>query len=431
MISDPTIKTVPFNVSGGYVATYPFTFRFFGGDIKCRLTKSDGYFVELVEGIDYSVSAPGDSGNVTKIAAWPAAATLTVYRQSLRTQTINLRNNDIPDAEVYETAIDHAIAIVQELAENLDRTIRFPIVDVSPISDMPTAAVRSGRVLGFDSLGNPQAMVGLEAVSASDYGKTLVQAGDIAAALVVLGGGTTGKSLFATTTKAAAQAIINGSGLDSDTLDGIHAAGFRAAGDKPATAGDADMVSGCGIGAYTVLANNYNIDTLVKPGNYYVYSPKNTAGAVIANYDCVISVNGKDAGNVVQNCILFGLGRPTFLQRALSGGTWFPGVSPYWDTVWNTNTDGNVGQPPAPKPTKGTPAGGANGVGQRLSGTAAGGSTLYRSGSSNLTGIWDITAVTFITASGSFLGMQSEIDTGSMGVVGAANTVDYVTTRVS
>lgn len=186
-LSSTPVK-VQFDVSGGPPASFPFAFRFWStGEVKAVLTASGGD-IDLVLGTDYTVSTPGAGGTLTRVGTWPAAIRLTIYRELDLSQDTDLANNTTQDAEVYESMVDRAVAITQQVAERTDRLVRFPVSEPTATPDMPSATERANKFLAFDADGTPTPAAGaVGEFPVTDYIKTLLDDNDEAAAQLTLG----------------------------------------------------------------------------------------------------------------------------------------------------------------------------------------------------------------------------------------------------
>lgn len=150
-----TATKVQFDVSAGPPSSFPFTFKFWStSEVKAKLLTTGGE-IALALGTDYSVSAPGTGGTLTRLSTWPSATRLTVYRELELSQGTDLVDGSVQSAEVYETMVDRAVALAQQIDEKTDRIVRFPISEASVTPDMPSAADRASKYLAFDSSGNP------------------------------------------------------------------------------------------------------------------------------------------------------------------------------------------------------------------------------------------------------------------------------------
>jgi hypothetical protein len=119
--------------------------------------------------------------------------------------------------------------------------------------------------------------------------------------------------------------------------------------DGPGSGLDADTVSGYGIGAYTILADNYEINNLIVPGRYAVTNPYLNGSLFLAR-TFGIDVIAYNSGNIIQFLHVME-SVSGFYKRIRSGGTWYPGTGTA-TYIYDSWTDGNGGQPPAPKPSR-------------------------------------------------------------------------------
>ena len=158
MITTPDFRKIYTFVAGASVPTYPITFTYqAAAEVFAELTKPDGTNVPLTQGVDFSVTAgPVTLGTFTKIGTWDVAATqLTIYRVTPQTNTTDLVNGSVYDADTAESSIDELTQMIQELQGNRDLALVGSITDPSAPGPLPTAASRSGRFLAFDASGDP------------------------------------------------------------------------------------------------------------------------------------------------------------------------------------------------------------------------------------------------------------------------------------
>ncbi len=157
-ISTTTIK----NSFAGNNSTSAFTYTFkisAASEMQVIIRSSAG--VETIKTITthYTVSGVGNSGGGTvtfQSGHIPATGeTVVLRRVTAQTQTMDLIDNDPMSADTIETAHDKSIALIQELQEQLNRSIkvsRTATITTPEITDDATA--RAGKLLGFDSTGN-------------------------------------------------------------------------------------------------------------------------------------------------------------------------------------------------------------------------------------------------------------------------------------
>jgi len=171
---------------------------------------------------------------------------------------------------------------------------------------------------------------------------------------------------------------------------------------------DAATVSGYGIGV-DVSPTTTNLNSLYKGGKYYYANactgapPQNTSAGVVE----VIGVSSTVSVQIASICPTTNQPRQFFRFLAAGTGTWFE--------IFNAYSDGNGGQPPAPKPI-GT--GAPYTVGGLKNTTYTAGQTMYSSGYSDNTkaGNYYYLYLDCISASGIVSGFGSEMYAGSAGL---------------
>jgi len=157
-ISTTTIK----NSFSGNGSTSAFTYTFkisANSEMQVIIRSSAGVETIKTLGTHYNVSGAGNSGGGTVTFTSgniPASGeTVLLRRVTAQTQTMDLIDNDPMSADTIETAHDKSIALIQELQEQLNRSIkvsRTATITTPEITD--DASARAGKLLGFDSTGN-------------------------------------------------------------------------------------------------------------------------------------------------------------------------------------------------------------------------------------------------------------------------------------
>jgi hypothetical protein len=133
-----TTNTVAGPFDGNDVATeFPFTDIkvFNNSDLVVTLTDTAGAEVTLTEDVDYTLALNSDQdaspgGTITYPVAGDPLATdekLTGKRISTKTQGMDLSNQSKYDPAVVETSADKAIQLIQELQEEVDRSVKVSI----------------------------------------------------------------------------------------------------------------------------------------------------------------------------------------------------------------------------------------------------------------------------------------------------------------
>ncbi len=155
-ISTTTIK----NSYSGSGSTSAFTYNFkitANDDIQVIIRSAAGVETVKTLGTHYNVSGVGNnSGTVTFTSGNIPTATETVVlrRSTTQTQAMDLIDNDPMSAETIETAHDKAIAINQELQEQVDRSLKLSRTNTMTSTEFTVDATnRANKVLTFDATG--------------------------------------------------------------------------------------------------------------------------------------------------------------------------------------------------------------------------------------------------------------------------------------
>ena len=161
-ISSTTRIAGPF-IGNGTASVFPFTFKVFSAaDIDViRLTVSSGVETTLVLTTDYTVTLNVDQnsnpgGSITLVAGNLASGfTLTITSDIANLQPTDLTNQGGFYPEVITDSFDRATIQIQQMADEVSRSIKAPISDASPDMELPSASVRANTFLAFDASGNP------------------------------------------------------------------------------------------------------------------------------------------------------------------------------------------------------------------------------------------------------------------------------------
>lgn len=164
MISSAIRKVGPF-VGNGSASVFPFTFKVFSKADLVVVRALAGAETTLVVDSDFTVALNADQdgnpgGSITLTAgALAVGYTLIISSNIEETQQTQLTNLGGFFPEVITAALDKLTILVQQLQEQLDRAVLFPITDPSLNTELPSVALRAGHLLGFDSnTGAPVAM---------------------------------------------------------------------------------------------------------------------------------------------------------------------------------------------------------------------------------------------------------------------------------
>lgn len=154
-----TLDTRIAYAADGISTSFAVPFPFFGPDeITVYQTTGAGVQTTLVRGTDYTVTGGGGgTGTVTAVSAPAAGLTWTIVRTTAVTQNLAIPNGQDMPGPALERALDRLTAAAQEAQAAVTRAIRVPEGQATPPPALPTAADRAGKVLAFDSNGDPTA----------------------------------------------------------------------------------------------------------------------------------------------------------------------------------------------------------------------------------------------------------------------------------
>jgi hypothetical protein len=161
-ISSTTRIAGPY-IGNGTASVFAYTFKIFSAaDIDVvRLNVSTGLETTLVLTTDYTVTLNVDQnsnpgGSVTLVAgALASGFTLTITSDIANLQPTDLTNQGGFYPEVITDSFDRATIQIQQMADEVARSIKAPISDASPDMELPSASVRANTFLAFDASGNP------------------------------------------------------------------------------------------------------------------------------------------------------------------------------------------------------------------------------------------------------------------------------------
>jgi hypothetical protein len=140
----------------------PYTFKVFAAaDLNVvRLNTSTGVETSLVLGSDYTVALNGNQntnpgGTVNLTVAASATSTVTITSDIANLQPTDLTNQGGFYPEVITDSLDRATIQIQQMSEDVGRSLKGPISDGNLNMELPTAAVRASKYLVFDANGLP------------------------------------------------------------------------------------------------------------------------------------------------------------------------------------------------------------------------------------------------------------------------------------
>lgn len=162
-ISSSTRKAGPFT-GNGTATTFPFTFKVFQASDLLVVRLNTSTFVEstLVLNTDYTVALnqnqntnPG--GSIVLGAVLATGFTLTATSDIQNLQPTDLTNQGGFYPTVINDALDRATIQIQQIQEEVDRSLKYPISDPVSGAVLPSVGARSTTVLAFDENGEPVA----------------------------------------------------------------------------------------------------------------------------------------------------------------------------------------------------------------------------------------------------------------------------------
>lgn len=155
-------------IAGPFIGTstatvFPFAFKIFtASNLQVvRVDTSTGLESTLVLTTDYTVSLNADQdsnpgGNVTLLAVLATGFNMVITSDIANLQPTDLTNQGGFYPEVITDALDRATIQIQQMADELTRSIKIPISDgLSLDMELPSAAARANSFLAFDATGEP------------------------------------------------------------------------------------------------------------------------------------------------------------------------------------------------------------------------------------------------------------------------------------
>lgn len=162
MISSTVRKAGPFTGNGS-ASTFPFTFKVFTkNDLEVvSVAISTGAETTLTVDSDYTVSLNADqNSNPGGSITLTAGALATGYRLIISSTIEELQQTDLTNQggfypSVITDALDRLTILVQQLQEQVDRSLKYPTTDGDITSQLPSAEQRAGKLVYFGSDGSP------------------------------------------------------------------------------------------------------------------------------------------------------------------------------------------------------------------------------------------------------------------------------------
>lgn len=116
----------------------------------------------------YTISGSTDAlghysngGTVNAVTAPASTVRWVIYRDPMRTQSLDLQDANSFPAENIEAQLDYATMLIQRVEDLIGRSLRQPDGDTSAVGLLPSSVERASKYLSFDSSGNPTAITEL------------------------------------------------------------------------------------------------------------------------------------------------------------------------------------------------------------------------------------------------------------------------------
>ena len=145
----------------GSVVAFTYAFKIADATFVQVIVKTNATGAESVRAIgtgstNYAVTGVGAAGGgtVTFVTAPTSAESVILRRSTTQTQTLDLIENDNLPANSLETAFDKNLSLIQELQEQLDRSIKISRANTMTSTEFTVSATdRASKILAFDSSG--------------------------------------------------------------------------------------------------------------------------------------------------------------------------------------------------------------------------------------------------------------------------------------
>ena len=161
VMADVSTTTTKVSYScNGSTTTFDFSFPITATSdltVVLRVTTT-GVETTLTEATDYSLSTVNNDytngGTVTTVATYASGNTITLIQEIPQTQSTTLQDSGILRVAALEFALDRLTLLVQQLQEQLDRSMVVPRTETLDMA-LPNSVDRANQYLSFSSLGVP------------------------------------------------------------------------------------------------------------------------------------------------------------------------------------------------------------------------------------------------------------------------------------
>ena len=145
----------------GSVVAFTYAFKIADATFVQVIVKTNATGAESVRAIgtgstNYAVTGVGEAGGgtVTFVTAPTNAETVVLRRSTTQTQALDLIENDNLPANSLETAFDKNLSLIQELQEELNRSIKISRANTMTSTEFNVGATdRANKILSFNAAG--------------------------------------------------------------------------------------------------------------------------------------------------------------------------------------------------------------------------------------------------------------------------------------
>jgi hypothetical protein len=163
MTISSTVRIAGPFIGTGTATVFPYAFKIFAASNLqvVRVDTSTGLESTLILNTDYTVSLNTDQdsnpgGNVTLLAVLATGFNMVITSDIANLQPTDLTNQGGFYPEVITDALDRATIQIQQMADELTRSIKIPITDgLSLDMELPSTIDRANKYLVFDANGLP------------------------------------------------------------------------------------------------------------------------------------------------------------------------------------------------------------------------------------------------------------------------------------
>lgn len=156
-------------IGNGSTKTFAYDFRILDSShAVVYITDLFGVDTLQIEGSDYSVTGVGDQdgGDIIFTTAPTNLYTVTIYRSIPLNQLVDYISTGRFQAETHEEVVDKLTLITQDIAKNVERSLRIPELDSIASFDAMSLATRLSKIIGFDSSGQLDLSVNIDDIRA-------------------------------------------------------------------------------------------------------------------------------------------------------------------------------------------------------------------------------------------------------------------------